>query len=90
MPWPDPRAPMDPRARAQGNQGNNVPGNVLAGRGKIKAKSKVGDEHQISIEIWVQNQKGEISVQGQALVSLPSKSTPRERSWVSNPGFHSE
>jgi acyl dehydratase len=51
----------------------DVPGNTLHIKGKITSKSIEKDQGTIYCELWAENQKGEITTQGDAVVTLPFK-----------------
>lgn len=48
----------------------DVPGNILTVNGKVVTKS-VEEESQVQCELWVENQKGDITTKGTAVVTLP-------------------
>jgi acyl dehydratase len=50
-------------------KGFNLPGDTLTCRGMVKAKSEA--DNLVTLEIWVENQRGEKTVAGTAVVSLP-------------------
>lgn len=51
----------------------NVTGDTTWCRGKVTGKSIDGGEHLVSLEIWGENQRGEVTVSGEARVRLPSR-----------------
>ncbi len=50
-------------------KGLSFPGDTLICRGVIKDKSKV-DDNLVTLDVWVENQRGEKTVAGTAVVSL--------------------
>jgi acyl dehydratase len=53
-------------------KGLNFPGDTLTCRGVIKDKSQAG-ENLVTLDVWVENQRGEKTVAGTAVVGLPQK-----------------
>lgn len=51
----------------------DVPGNVLTCKGKVVSKTIGEGEGCVHCEIWVQNQKGEVTVKGTAIAIIPLK-----------------
>lgn len=51
----------------------NFPGETLICKGKINKKYVEDDGHYIECNLWVENTKGEKTVSGKALVTLPSR-----------------
>ncbi|MDN5346515.1 MAG: hypothetical protein PWP65_79 [Clostridia bacterium] len=51
----------------------DVPGNTLFCRGRVKARRVLGQEKLVDCEIWMENQKGEVTVKGEATIILPSR-----------------
>jgi len=49
----------------------DVPGNVLTVNGKVVTKSIEEAEGHVQCELWVKNQKGELTTKGTAAVTLP-------------------
>ena len=54
-------------------RGLDVPGNVLTCKGKVVTKCSEEGEGHVHCEIWVQNQKGEVTTKGTAIVMLTSR-----------------
>jgi hypothetical protein len=52
----------------------NVFGDTQFLKGKVAKKYQDGDEYLVEIEIRTENQRGENTMPGHAIVSLPSKS----------------
>jgi len=50
-------------------KGLNFPGETLACRGVVKGKSQAS-ENLVTLDVWVENQRGEKTVVGTAVVSL--------------------
>ena len=50
----------------------NFPGEALICKGKVSKKYVEDGEHYIECNLWVENTKGEKTVSGKALVTLPS------------------
>jgi len=50
-------------------KGFNYPGDTLTCRGIVKDKSMVG-ENLVTLDIWVENQRGEKTVVGMAIISF--------------------
>ena len=50
-------------------------GDVITCRGKVleKRPAKSGHDHDVDLELWAENQKGEKVVTGRATVTLPSR-----------------
>ncbi len=51
-------------------------GDVITCRGKVLEKRPAkdgGDRHEVDVELWAENQKGEKVVTGRATVTLPSR-----------------
>ena len=51
----------------------DVPGDTLTLSGKIIAKELIKDGGKVVCEIWIQNQRGEITVKGTATLILPTQ-----------------
>jgi len=49
-----------------------APFTVTVERGKIKEFAR-GDWHEVDVELWAENQKGEKVVTGRATVTVPSR-----------------
>ncbi len=54
-------------------RGLDLPGNVLVCKGKVLTKSIEEGEGHVHCEIWVENQKKEVTTTGTAVVTLPLK-----------------
>ncbi|MDO8670409.1 MAG: MaoC/PaaZ C-terminal domain-containing protein [Dehalococcoidia bacterium] len=54
-------------------RGMDLPGDVITCRGKVKNKYVKDGENIVELEIWAENQKGQIGTPGTATVSLPSR-----------------
>ena len=46
---------------------------VVTCRGRVLAKTSKDDIHDIELEVWAENQKGETVVTGRAVVRVPSR-----------------
>lgn len=57
-------------------RGMNFPGEVLTCRGKVTKKYVADDKHYMECDIWVENPKGEKTVPGRAVVTVPSRNAP--------------
>lgn len=55
-------------------RGMDIPGDVLTGRGKVTNKYVKDGENLVELEIWLENQKGQVSTPGTAIVALQSRS----------------
>lgn len=55
-------------------RGFDIPGSVLICKGKIVSKSLEEGEGHVHCEIWVQNQKEEVTTKGTAIAMLPLRS----------------
>ncbi len=51
----------------------NYKGDTITSRGKVTKKHSQGGENLVDLELWVENQNGEIITPGQATVALPSR-----------------
>lgn len=51
----------------------NFPGEALICRGKVSKKYIEDGEHYIECSLWAENEKGEKTVSGKAIVNLPSR-----------------
>ncbi len=64
-----------PRARllrlAYQNRGMSVAGDTLNCGGKVTAKKIEGTKGLVTCQVWIENQKGEITTSGEAVVQLP-------------------
>lgn len=52
----------------------DFPRNSLICKGKVTKKYIDGDEHYVECELWIENAKGEVTVIGSAVATLPSRS----------------
>jgi acyl dehydratase len=51
----------------------NFPGEALICKGKVNKKYIEDGEHYIECNLWVENAKGERTISGKALVTLPAR-----------------
>ena len=51
----------------------NFPGEALICKGKVNKKYVEDGEHYIECNLWVENTKGEKTISGKALVTLPAR-----------------
>ena len=51
----------------------NFPGEALICKGKVNKKYVEDGEHYIECNLWVENAKGEKTISGKALVTLPAR-----------------
>lgn len=51
----------------------NFPGEALICKGKVNKKYTEDGEHYIECNLWVENTKGEKTISGKALVTLPAR-----------------
>jgi len=51
----------------------NFPGEALICKGKVSKKYIEDGEHYIECNLWVENAKGEKTISGKALVTLPAR-----------------
>jgi len=56
-------------------RGMDFPGDTLTCRGRVTNKYAKGRENYVELEIWTENQRGEKTTPGTAIVSLRSKSS---------------
>ncbi len=54
-------------------RGMDLPGSVLTCKGKVVSKTQQNGENLVSCEIWLENDKGETTTPGTAVVALPSR-----------------
>ena len=54
-------------------RGYDLPGNILTCKGKVVSKTFEEGEGSVHCEIWVQNQREEVTVKGTAIAILPLK-----------------
>ena len=54
-------------------KGMNFPGETVTCRGKVAKKYVENGEHYIECQIWAENAKGEKTVTGKAIVTLPTR-----------------
>jgi acyl dehydratase len=55
----------------------NYIGDVTWVRGKVTGKLQEGGRNEVHVEVWCENQRGEISTPGTAVVLLPTRERPR-------------
>jgi len=55
-------------------KGMNFPNEVITCRGKVTRKYIENGEHYVECNIWAENAKGEKTVTGRAVVTLPARS----------------
>ena len=55
-------------------RGMNFPGEAITCQGRVSKKYIEGGEHYIECNIWAENTKGEKTVTGKAIVTVPTKS----------------
>ena len=58
------------RSLEYSNRDLAFPGDTLICRGKVQGRRREGNTELIDYQVWVENQKGGVLVQGSALVSL--------------------
>ena len=51
----------------------NVEGDANWIYGRITKKWKEGSEHLVEVELWIENQRGDVNTPGGAIAVLPSK-----------------
>lgn len=51
----------------------NILGDTTWCKGRVSAKRVEGGEHLVDVEVWANNQRGEVTAQGNAVVVLPSR-----------------
>lgn len=54
-------------------RGNDLPGDNIVCKGKVTKKYVQDSEHVVECEIWTENDKGEKTTPGTAVVVLPSR-----------------
>ena len=54
----------------------NFPGEALTCRGRVSKKYVEHGEHYVECNLWVENEKGEKTVSGMAIVVLPPRGSP--------------
>ena len=54
-------------------RGIDVPGQKVYCKGRVTKKYVKDDEHCVECEVWIENEKGEKTTPGSALVILPSR-----------------
>ena len=54
-------------------RGMDLPGHKVICKGKVKAKRVEGGDHIVECDIWLENDKGEKTTPGSAVVILPSR-----------------
>ena len=57
-------------------RGMNFPGEALICKGKVTKKYVEDDECYVECDIWAENPRGEKTVPGTAIVTIPSRSRP--------------
>jgi acyl dehydratase len=55
-------------------KGMNLPNETIACRGKISKKYIENGENYIECQVWAENDKGEKTVTGKAIIALPARS----------------
>jgi len=59
------------------HRGMDLPGHPIVCKGKATRKYIEAGQHLIECEVWTENEKGEKTAPGTAIVSLPSRSTSK-------------
>lgn len=54
-------------------RGMNFPGEALICKGKVSRKYVKDGDHYVACEIWVENPRGEKTVPGTAIVTMPTR-----------------
>ena len=54
-------------------RGMDVPGQELRIRGQVKRKYQEGQDNLVELEIWIENEAGQKTTPGGAVVALPSR-----------------
>lgn len=54
-------------------RGLDRPGDDLRCRGVVHATRVVSGEHRVELKIWIENERGEVTTPGDAVVVLPSR-----------------
>ena len=54
-------------------RGVDFPGDTLTCKGTVVNKLSVGQDHCLECEIWIENQRGERTTPGRAIVAVPSR-----------------
>lgn len=57
-------------------KGMNFPGEALICKGKVNKKYAENGEHYIECSIWAENERGEKTVSGRAIIIMPSRGSP--------------
>jgi hypothetical protein len=60
----------------------NIIGDATLCKGKVVKKYKEGEEHLVDLEVWAENQRGEITAPGKATVRLRSHDVPGGHSYL--------
>jgi hydroxyacyl-ACP dehydratase HTD2-like protein with hotdog domain len=55
------------------NRGPATPEDVLTFKGRVTRKYQEGENNIVEIDVWEENQRGEVTVPGSAVVYLPSR-----------------
>lgn len=55
------------------NRGRAVPNEPLTFKGRVLRKFREGDQWAVELEVWEENQRGEVLMPGRAVVYLPSR-----------------
>ena len=55
-------------------RGMNFPGEAITCQGRVSKKYIEGGEHYIECNIWAENTKGEKTVTGKAIITVPTRS----------------
>ncbi len=55
------------------NRGMSVPGDTLTCTGKATAKKEDADKGVVTCQVWVENQKGQMTTTGEAIIELPRR-----------------
>jgi 3-methylfumaryl-CoA hydratase len=58
------------------NRGRVIPGDVVTCKGRVIHKHEQDGQHLAECEIWEENQRGEVTIQGAAEVMLPRRKIP--------------
>lgn len=62
----------------------NVVGDVTRVKGRVVRKARKGDDAVVDMEVWCENQTGQVTAPGTAVVTLPALAdgvTPRSKDW---------
>jgi hypothetical protein len=58
----------------------NVYGDIQFIKGKVTKKYELNNEHLVDLDVWAENQRGEVTAPGKATVRLPVKTNPESAS----------